>query len=135
MAVRIAISRELLRQIADHAAGSPDEVCGLLFGDVAMITGVSPCANVAADPARRFEIDPVALIAAYRASRSGGDSPIGHYHSHPNGSPVPSPRDAVGSMPDGALWLIAAAGQVRAWRAVEHGACEGRFDPVVLDIG
>ena len=134
MAVGIAISSELLRQIVAHAGGSADEVCGLLFGDAGRVSAVQACANVAADPARRFEIDPVALIAAHRAARAGGAGVIGHYHSHPSGSPVPSPRDAADALTDGALWLIVAAGEVRAWCAVAEGAVKGRFDPVALNI-
>ena len=125
----------LLKQIADHARTSGNEVCGLLFGDGDHVTAASPCVNVAVDPARTFEIDPAALVAAHRRARTGGARPIGHYHSHPGGSSTPSPRDAADAVADGALWLIVGGQGVHAWRAVADGAVEGRFDPVPLVIG
>ncbi len=130
----VTIASELVRQILTEAAASPQvEICGLLFGNAQAITAALPCRNVAADPARWFEIDPAALVAAHRAARTGGPRIVGHYHSHPTGVAVPSPRDAESAMADGALWLIAAGSAVRGWRAVADGPVEGRFEHVVLD--
>ena len=130
--MQIAVVKGVVAQIVALAAESPDEVCGLLFGteeggDV-HVSAIQPCANVAADPARRFEIDPVALITAYRAARGGGPRIVGHYHSHPSGDPVPSPRDAAAAVEDGVLWLIVAGERVRAWRTAAGGRVERRFD-------
>jgi len=129
----VTIASACVGQILAAAEASPHaEICGLLFGDGDTITGALPCRNVAADPARRFEIDPAALVAAHRAARHGGPRIVGHYHSHPSGVAVPSPRDAAQAAADGSLWLIAAGGALRAWRAVANGAIEGRFDAVEL---
>ncbi|MFK3890005.1 M67 family metallopeptidase [Sphingomonas sp. NPDC079357] len=116
------------------AAVERGEICGLLLGDGVVVTRLLPCRNVAADPATRFEIDPAALIAAHRSARGGGERIIGHYHSHPSGIARPSPRDAADAAPDGSIWLIVAGEAVTAWRAVAHGAVEGRFDPLTLDV-
>lgn len=102
------------------------EICGLLLGDADHIEQTVPAANVATDPARRFEIDPAVLLAAHRAMRNGGPSVIGHYHSHPNGSAAPSVCDANMALPDGQLWLIVAAGVMRLWQAGSSGL-HGRF--------
>ncbi|WP_380780710.1 M67 family metallopeptidase [Sphingomonas sp. R86520] len=119
----VTISSELLARLVAAADASPNaEVCGLLFGTARRIEAAEACANVADDPARAFEIDPVALFAAYRRARVGGAPVIGHYHSHPSGLPVPSPRDAAQAMGDGAVWVILASGIARAWRSVEVGA-------------
>ncbi len=119
----VTISSELLQQLVSEAAVSPDvEVCGLLFGATGRIEAAEACANVAANTARAFEINPAALFAAHRRARSGGMAVIGHYHSHPTGLPVPSPRDAAQAMGDGAVWVILGGGGVRAWRSVEVGA-------------
>lgn len=118
----VTISSELLTQIVAAADASPDaEICGLLFGTVGRIEAAEACANVAADPARTFEIDPRALFAAHRRARGGGLAVVGHYHSHPSGLPVPSPRDAAQAMGDGAVWVILGGGEARAWRSVEVG--------------
>ncbi len=104
------------------AAASPDaEICGLLLGAADRIDAAQACANVAANPARTFEIDPAALFAAHRLARGGGLAVVGHYHSHPSGLAVPSPRDAEQAMGDGALWLILAGGAARLWRSVDRG--------------
>ncbi len=129
----VTIASTALTAILAEAAGSPGvEICGLLLGDGDDIRIARSCRNVAADPARRFEIDPAALLAAHRMARSAGDRVVGHYHSHPSGRPVPSPRDAADAAPDGTLWLIVADGQARMWRAVPDGPVEGRFVPVAF---
>lgn len=121
----LEISSTLLERLLGDAADSPDaEVCGLLFGTPERIAAVQACANVAADPARTFELDPAALFAAHRAMRAGGQRIVGHYHSHPSGVPTPSPRDAEAAMGDGAVWLIVTPREARAWRSVRAGTFE-----------
>ncbi|TVV71614.1 M67 family metallopeptidase [Sphingomonas solaris] len=117
-----------------HAAETPAvEVCGLLFGTADEIVDARACANVAADPARRFEVDPAALFAAMRAERAGGPGLIGGYHSHPSGDPTPSPCDAAMAEP-GRLWLLIGGGRITAWWSVTGGPLHGMFAPVDLDI-
>ena len=126
-----AISSTLMGRLLADAQNSPDrEVCGLLYGVERRITGAEACANVAADPVRAFEIDPAALFAAHRRARNGGQAVIGHYHSHPSGTAVPSARDAAQAMGDGALWLILTAREGRLWRSDRLGA----FDEVALIV-
>ena len=127
------ISSTLLGGLLADARNAPDrEVCGLLFGvsvgGGGRIAEAEPCTNVAADPARSFEIDPAALFAAHRRARAGGPAIVGHYHSHPSGVAVPSARDAAQAMGDGALWLILTAREARLWLTERVGA----FDDVGL---
>ena len=103
----------------------------MLFGTPEEVVHAVKCANVAADPAISFEIDPTALIAAHNAARAGGPALVGHYHSHPNGSSEPSARDAEGAMGDGALWLILTNTEARLWLSRAVGA----FEEVVIDTG
>jgi proteasome lid subunit RPN8/RPN11 len=93
-----------------------------LLGAGSAVDGFLPAANVAKNPARHFELDPAVLIAAHRNARAGGPEIIGHYHSHPAGGAVPSARDTAMAVPDGSVWLIISATDVRAWRAVANGA-------------
>jgi len=138
MAMRVKISITDRQRILDHAGSSRDEVCGLLLGkgddQGGRVTAVRPCANVSDTPARRFELDPAALIGAWRAARGGGPRVIGLYHSHPTGDPQPSITDAREAPADGAIWMIASGGEIAAWRAVEHGRVHGRFEPVELVV-
>jgi proteasome lid subunit RPN8/RPN11 len=134
MAMGIEITIAQRNELLHLAAASRDEVCGLLLGRNGCVVQLVHCANVAADPAVRFEIDPAVLIAAHRAARAGGPAVIGHYHSHPSGVARPSPRDAADAAPDGAVWLIVAGAQLSAWEAVPNGALHGRFDPLPLVV-
>jgi proteasome lid subunit RPN8/RPN11 len=130
----VIISRMLLDQIQAIAAADRAEVCGLLLGTAGRIEAIAPAANVAPDPARHFELDPVALIAAHRAARAGGTPIIGHYHSHPSGVAVPSATDAACATPDGSLWLIIGGGDAQLWVAQGDGAGGVRFAPATLRV-
>ena len=132
--MRVTISSSLLDRIFAEAAASPErEICGLLLGREGAIKQAVPADNVAADPARRFEVDPAALFAQARRERQGGAAMLGPYHSHPEGDAMPSACDAAAAEP-GRLWLIVAGRRATAWRAVPGGAVHGAFDPVALDI-
>lgn len=108
-----------LRKEASRAA--PNEACGLLLGRCGMIESAQICANVAPDPARHFEIDPAALIAAFKAEREGGPQVIGYWHSHPNGLSEPSPTDRARASGDGRVWAIVAGEGVTFWRDTIEG--------------
>lgn len=127
-------STALHRIIAAAHADPAREACGLLFGDDSGIRRAEPCANVAADPTRMFEIDPAALFAALRAERAGGARLIGYWHSHPSGDLRPSPTDAAMAAADGKLWLITAGGDIGVWRATGAGRAD-RFTAVSYRIG
>ena len=133
MGMTVEISTTIVHAIHAAAAASPDrEVCGLLLGNAERVTEILPAANVAADPATTFEIDPGTLLAAHRGARSGGPAVLGHYHSHPRGAVRPSAADAAASHADGALWIIANAETLGCWCAVAAGPVAGRFVPVTL---
>jgi proteasome lid subunit RPN8/RPN11 len=101
---------------------------------VLCICAIQPAANVSANPADSFEIDPAALFAAIRAERAGGPRVIGHYHSHPHGPAIPSPRDAAAAGEAGRLWLILGDGEAAAWRAMPGGAVAAAFEAVTLAV-
>lgn len=115
--------------LAAAKAAHPQEACGLLLGAGWHIETAVPCANVAPDPARHFEIDPAPLIAAYRAARAGGPQVLGFFHSHPNGLARPSTTDARDAARDGRIWLIVANGSVTAWKDTPSG-----FEPLSYEI-
>lgn len=107
--------------LAEAAAAYPFEACGLLLGAGGVITAAVPVRNVHPDPARHFEIDPTALIAAHRAQRAGGPQLLGYYHSHPTGSTEPSVTDQASASGDGRIWAIIAAGTIGWWRDAPGG--------------
>jgi proteasome lid subunit RPN8/RPN11 len=125
--------RQFLLDAAAEAA--PDECCGLLLGRNGIVSELVPARNVAADPSRSFEIDPGLLLATHRNARGKGVRVIGHWHSHPNGRPEPSKRDAARATQDGQIWLIIAAGALSAWQAQARQAEPASFAAVPLEIG
>ncbi|HJT39338.1 MAG TPA: M67 family metallopeptidase [Sphingobium sp.] len=132
--MRVGISRSLLGRIMALAQADPYEICGLLLGEEGVIRDIRPAANIAADPARHFELDPAVLIAAHRGARKGGPAILGHYHSHPSGRAEPSATDAASAAPDGSLWLILGGGAARLWSAGPDGQGGVAFTAISLDI-
>ena len=106
---------------AEARAAHPLECCGILYGSPTHVTHAEPAANVHLTPATRFELDPAALIAAYRAEREGGRHIVGYYHSHPTGVAEPSATDRAMAPGDGKIWAIVTAGEIRFWRDGEQG--------------
>ncbi|OYU16206.1 MAG: peptidase [Alphaproteobacteria bacterium PA4] len=124
--------------VAAAADSNARECCGLLLGTTGHIATAVPAANVAATPERAFEIDPATLLRVHRDARGAGQKVIGHYHSHPNGKPEPSPRDAARAIENGQIWLIIADGGISGWQAVsadsDSNALHGRFRPLTLAV-
>ena len=114
---------DLLRSEALRHA--PLEACGILFGNEGKVEAALPTQNVHPTPATHFEIDPKALIQAYRAERDGGPKVIGFYHSHPQGGPKPSSTDQAQAAGDGKIWAIIGQGEVRFWLDAPNG-----FEPL-----
>ncbi len=113
-------SQVLSAMEAAARASHPREACGILLGHNGdgreRITAFIEAANVHQNPEGHFEIDPQALIGAYRAERSGGPKVLGYFHSHPTGDPRPSATDAAMSAGDRKIWAIAAGGDLLFWR-------------------
>jgi proteasome lid subunit RPN8/RPN11 len=107
--------------LAEADGAAPRECCGLLLGEGRRIDRAVPAANVSPDPLTRFEIDPLALLAAHKAARAGGPQVMGYFHSHPSGHPVPSATDCEHSTGDLRVWAIVAGGEVAFWRDSEKG--------------
>ena len=111
--MRLRIQAGDLEAIAAAAAAAfPEECCGLLVGgrdgDALVAAQIVAAANVAHKPRRRFEVDPATLFEAHRCARAAGQSVIGHYHSHPGGSAMPSAHDRARAYAEGEVWLIVA---------------------------
>lgn len=122
----ITIGATVLRRIeADAERRYPEEACGLLvgrrFNDGSVEVGEAhPGANIAkAARERRFEIDPALRFRLMRAHSGRPETIVGHYHSHPDRSAVPSARDRSMAFEPDLVWLITA---VAAGRAAETAA-------------
>ncbi len=132
MTLMIHIAENLLVILKDHARSVwPEECCGVLIGSVggddAFVDKVVPSANIAAtDRRRRYQIDWQVLLRSYRGARNVGQSVVGFYHSHPDGSAKPSPVDLQDALTDHFYIIVAVADGsvtgVTAWRIESSGA-------------
>lgn len=118
--------------LAAARASHPEEACGLLLGHrdrgLWRVEAASVAANVAADPRRRFEVDPRHLFAAQRTARAGGPAIVGVWHSHPDGPVRPSAADRAGITDPAWVWIIVSPPDVAAY--VPDGQCPGGFRPL-----
>lgn len=116
------LGRAVMQEMHQAArATAPQEACGILLGKRAKgegerITHFVPTPNVHSNPRTHFEIDPKALIDAYKQEREGGAKVLGYFHSHPKGPAMPSKTDRAMAARDGKIWAIWGEGEVRFWR-------------------
>ncbi|MHC4089450.1 MAG: M67 family metallopeptidase [Planctomycetota bacterium] len=151
VSMELVIGPDVLESIEQHAwAAFPEECCGILVGraegGIHCVDHARPAPNVFdGDRTRRYELDPSVVFEALwecrRGARCAGQGletrcnwsrrVIGFYHSHPDGSSVPSQEDGELAWPDKIYLIIGltdrAATARRAWRA--HPA------PVVAEDG
>jgi len=133
--MKCRISRRLLDRLqAQSAAAGGREICGLLLGEEGRIDEALAVPNIAADPERAFELDPAVHLRRSREARQAGSRVIGHYHSHPGGSPMPSAIDAARADVEGAYWLILTGDACGLWIARKGGEWEGAFDRIELEL-
>ena len=131
----IRISSGVLESLRREAAAAhPRECCGLVTGKPGLIEALVPARNVSPHPETSFEIDPGTLMRTHREIRDVQRHVVGHYHSHPNFSAEPSPRDAARATHNGEVWIIVAGREVTGWQAVnpDEDMLHGRFQPVRL---
>lgn len=135
---RLVMPRRIADSLEAAVHDAPGlEICGLLGGHGEQVTRRYPARNVAAEPGRRFEMDPRAQIAAMRDMRERELDLVAIYHSHPDGSERPSATDLALHAYPGSLCLIlpdTGPGPVepRAWAMTAGGWHEV---PVVVTTG
>jgi len=124
---------DLYEELIGRARAEPErEVCGLL-GARGEVLSHYPIANTAAEPARRFSMDPGEQIHAMRRMREREERLFAIYHSHPHSPPRPSPTDLAEAAYPEALYLIVGLTPVPALRGYFLKGNEAQ--EVVLEIG
>ena len=124
------IGADLLQEVEHYLeAGYPEEVAGLLLGEVngqerqaielvQTINSFDPAAR-----ARRYQMDPKDMLAAEEQAERLGLDVIGVFHSHPDHPSRPSDFDLRWALPwyDYLITRVTreGAGDSRAWRLAE----------------
>jgi len=131
----VKIPRPLVNQLLHHAQlGSDHEICGLVAARDGHPTRVVPVANIAAEPATRYEMDPKGLIDAMREIREGGETLFAIYHSHPCSPAAPSAIDTAQASYPEALYLIVSLNTKGILEMRGYRLTDSAFDEVVLEI-
>ena len=107
----ITLTAAQLAFLADAAEQAfPTECCGLLVGRgrrIITVTQLIPAPNLlSAATTDRFELDPRIRFETERALRGTPERIVGHWHSHPNGSAIPSATDLKQAWEPELIWLI-----------------------------
>ena len=107
-----AVIPETLRQRWIVACRSrwPFEACGVVFGrtDGSRLYAESFALirNAAADPAKSFAFDPEDWIRTWYDAERAGNRIVGVFHSHPDGSVLPSAADTDRRPGWGSYWIL-----------------------------
>ena len=108
----IQITKTAFDQIKSEAVNCyPAECCGLLIGNTLNnlhnITRISPSVNLMKNLGNDcFEINPQDRINIERKLRGSPEKVIGHFHSHPDHSNLPSKTDLKMAFEPELIWLI-----------------------------
>lgn len=147
----LQIAPELLAFIRTHGEENyPDEGAGLLLGrvqgEVRQATHALPQTNGAPAEMRRqrYEIEPLAMLAAEDLAEREGLEVMGVFHSHPDHPAAPSAFDRERALPWFTYMITSVrkgqAADTRCWRLSEdRSALEeeklwiGSLDPVVKE--
>jgi proteasome lid subunit RPN8/RPN11 len=143
----LRVSPATLKTIADHAAeGYPEEVCGLLVGQlegsgsVRAVAEAHRVANTRADRrSDRFELDPKSHLRIQKAARQAGLRIVGVYHSHPDAEAIPSETDLARARDiwgEGPSWsyLIVSAGPQGAYAKRSWILANGTFEEESIEL-
>ncbi|MAV88522.1 MAG: hypothetical protein CMM67_09770 [Rhodospirillaceae bacterium] len=108
----ISIQKAQILDLTKYAETEyPIECCGLLIGRFdqgnIIIEEIIPSQNIAKGDTRiLFEIDPQIRINTQRRLRNSPQKIIGHFHSHPDAPPLPSPTDLNMAIETELIWAI-----------------------------
>ncbi len=121
----ITLTADHFDQMLAHVlADRSEERCGLLAGQANRVEAVLPVPNVLRS-AVAYQMDGREFIEAMVACDF---EPLGIFHSHPAGPPVPSPTDIAQALYPDSIYVIIALNQsppsVRAFRIVEGRVSE-----------
>jgi len=131
----LKIRADALRVIDKHALQFPEEeVCGLLAGKNGVVELALRTLNAAENPATEYQIAPKELFAAMRAIRASGSAFMGIYHSHPNGSGEPSPRDIAEAYYPDVAYLIATIGAGREAKVRAFSIRDGAAKAIAIEV-
>jgi proteasome lid subunit RPN8/RPN11 len=110
------VEAPIVAQLCAMASGTDVEVCGALVGNHSTIKEVWPLTNRSSNHRSSFLIPAEEVLRVEGEAAVRGFDLIGFYHSHPDGTAVPSQIDLLQAIPGYLYLLVAGDREIRAWR-------------------
>ncbi len=105
----------------------PYESCGILYGEESegnvIVDGYSLIRNASASPLDTFSFHPEDWVSAYCQAQKNQRNIVGFFHTHPQGSALPSMRDKKESIPWRTYWIVSFDGgnsEIAVYRRCAH---------------
>lgn len=118
--------------LAHARAEAPNECCGLLIGDGAVIDGSVRARNLDPEPSRRYLLDPAVHVSTSRRLRGTGREVVGCYHSHPYSAAAPSPSDVAEALYPDFVWIIVSLAAPQAEAIAAYRLADAAFTPIAI---
>lgn len=104
----------------------PYETCGVIYGTknpgIIAADGFSLIRNASASPTNTFSFHPEDWVSVYIEAQKNQREIVGLFHTHPQGSTVPSLLDARGSVPWETYWIVSLASDIHELAAYRRGS-------------
>jgi desampylase len=92
----------------------PYETCGVLYGTEYLfenkghvtVDGYTLIRNISSTATNAFTFHPEDWIDVYFQAQKNQRNIVGFFHSHPQGAPLPTPKDEQGSIPWKTYWIV-----------------------------
>jgi proteasome lid subunit RPN8/RPN11 len=125
----LLIEKQVLTGMIEHAEANGDECCGFFFGHEQegnrTLTKFLVVKNVSiANQHNNFEIASDDYLRAESLAERENLALLGVYHSHPNGSSLPSEYDRLAAQPNFSYVILSVAHKrfsgIRSWQLTTH---------------
>lgn len=128
----LTIYQHVIDAMIAHARDeAPNECCGLLVGEGAVVDEWIRTRNLKASPTE-YLVDPADHFDAIRRVRAKGRTIVGAYHSHPASPAVPSPTDVSEAHYPEFVYVIVSLESPDAPSVHAYAIRSGSFAPVAI---
>ena len=131
---KLTISKDQIQEMIAHAqAALPNEACGILGGHAGRVQTVYPGENVENSPVI-YRMKPQDQLRAMHAIQLSGGDLLGIFHSHTNGSTIPSETDISQAHYPDSVYIILARPPNGAWKTFGYNITKGNIHKITLQV-
>ena len=135
MQKKLTVTEDQIQEMIAHAQATlPNEACGILGGHAGRVRTVYPGENVENSPVI-YRMKPQDQLRAMHAIQLSGGDLLGIFHSHTNGSTIPSETDiAQAHYPDAVYIILARHSSSGAWKTFGYNITKGNIHKITLQV-